>query len=114
MAALPAEPDVPEEPELPLPDADGIVGVRLWDAKKGERDGRAMHDFLAWRGRLRTIADLGAVAQARRNLITDDGVGEPIDVVPERVRACRSEDPGLPHRAAGHASVAVRALDQRR
>ena len=67
-------------PTIPLPEGDRIVGVRLWDAQKGERQQQAMYEFLAWRGHVRSIEDLGAVRQAKANLITSDGVGEPIDI----------------------------------
>ena len=46
--------------------------------------------------------------QARVRVI----LGQPIDVVTERVRACSGQDPGLAHRAAGHAAVPMRAPDQ--
>jgi predicted permease len=76
-------------PTLPLAEGDRIVGLRLWDAEKSEREGRAMYDFLAWRGQLRSIDDLGAVRQGRRNLITSDGVGEPVDVAEVSASAFR-------------------------
>ena len=67
-------------PRLPLPDGDRIVGPYLRDAATTEREPRALYDFVAWRGELRTIEDFGAVRRVRRNLITDDGVGEPVEV----------------------------------
>ena len=67
-------------PTLPLPEGDRIVGTYLRDAATTEREPRVLYDFVAWRGQLRTIEDLGAVRRVRRNLITDDGVGEPVEV----------------------------------
>ena len=67
-------------PKLPLPEGERIVGPYLWDAATSERETRALHDFVAWRGQLRTIDDLGATRRVRRNLITDDGVGEPVEI----------------------------------
>ena len=39
-------------------------------------------------------------------------VGQPVDVVVERVQRARGDDPGLPQRAAEHLLVAPRLLDQ--
>ena len=39
-------------------------------------------------------------------------LGQPVDVMAEGVRACRGQDPGLAHRAARHAAISMRALDQ--
>src|SRR5687768_10288467 len=67
-------------PKLPLADGDRIVGIRVWDAKANERQTRVLHEFIAWRGQLRTVTDVSAFRTAKRNLITGDGIGEPIDV----------------------------------
>jgi predicted permease len=67
-------------PSLPLPGGDRIVGPYLRDLASGEREPRALYDFVAWRGELRTIEDFGATRRVRRNLITDDGVGEPVEI----------------------------------
>jgi putative ABC transport system permease protein len=60
-------------PSLPLPDGDRIVQVGNWNTEEGEVDSRAVHDFLRWRGALRSITDLGAYRDVARNLITSDG-----------------------------------------
>src|SRR5688572_2209247 len=58
-------------PSLPLPDGDRIVQVGNWNPESGE-DAR-VHDFLRWRGSLRTVTDLGAYRNITPNLITSDG-----------------------------------------
>ena len=67
-------------PTIPLDEGDRIVGLRNWDAERNRRDGRALHDFVAWRGELKSVTDLGAFRTVQRNLITDEGRVEPIEV----------------------------------
>lgn len=63
---------------LPFPDSDRIVGVQMWDRQTGEPENKATFDFVAWRGSLATIEELGAYRALDRNLITDDGRAEPV------------------------------------
>jgi predicted permease len=67
-------------PALPLPDGDRLVGIQLRDATTREVEGRALHDFVAWREELESVEDLSAFRTLERNLITSDGRGEPIEV----------------------------------
>ena len=67
-------------PTIPLEEGARIVGVRMWDAKENRPERRLGSDFLAWRREVKTLTDLGAWRPAQRNLITGDGVGEPIEV----------------------------------
>ena len=60
-------------PSLPLPDGDRIVQVGNWNPERQVVDPRAVHDFLRWRGTLRSVTDLGAYRDVTRNLITSDG-----------------------------------------
>src|SRR5688572_26538410 len=64
-------------PSLPLPDGDRIVQVGNWSQEFWSGTAR-VHDFLRWRGSLRTITDLGAYRDVTRNLITSDGDTRPI------------------------------------
>jgi putative ABC transport system permease protein len=63
---------------LPFPGSDRIVGVQMWDRQTGEPENKATFDFVAWRGSLATIEELGAYRALDRNLITDDGRAEPV------------------------------------
>jgi putative ABC transport system permease protein len=67
-------------PTLPLDEGDRIVGIESWDAGTSEREPRILHDFVAWRGELRSLEDLGAFRTIRRNLIAADAAAEPVPV----------------------------------
>ena len=67
-------------PTLPLPAGEEIVGLRLWDAKTNRQEMRASYDFMVWRDELRSVGNLGAFRIVQRNLITGDGIGEPIEI----------------------------------
>src|SRR5215216_706465 len=47
-------------PKLPLPDGDRIVQLFNWDTKANVAEKRMVHEFLVWRGELRSVKDLGA------------------------------------------------------
>ena len=67
-------------PTLPLDEGDRVVGLRMWDAQRNRLEARVLHDFAAWRTELESIDDVGAFRSVQRNLITNDGRGEPITV----------------------------------
>lgn len=67
-------------PTLPLPAGDRIVQVRNWDAAANRPEPPALHDFLVWRGALRTVTDLGAWRDVTRNLVVPGGETRPIQV----------------------------------
>ena len=67
-------------PTIPLPEGDRIVGLRNWDAAASATDARSLHDFETWRTELRSVREVGAFTNARRNLIGDDGRAEPVEV----------------------------------
>ncbi|HEX2191528.1 MAG TPA: ABC transporter permease [Longimicrobiaceae bacterium] len=67
-------------PRLPLPDGDRVVGIRILDAEAGRPEERVAGEFLAWRGELRTLDELGAFRGASRNLIVPGGSAEPVAV----------------------------------
>lgn len=60
-------------PTLPLEAGDRMVAIRLWHARSGELQARALHDFMRWRGNLASVEHLGAYRNVGRNLVTDDG-----------------------------------------
>src|ERR687893_402564 len=65
---------------LALDQGGRVVGIRNWDAAANRPEGRALHDFAAWRGELRSVGQLGAFRQVERNLTTPDGLTEPVQV----------------------------------
>ncbi|HEX7241751.1 MAG TPA: ABC transporter permease, partial [Longimicrobiaceae bacterium] len=68
-------------PRLPFPDGGRVVGIYVRDAASGKTEQRTAHDFLAWRGELESVRDLGAFQPLERNLITPDGRTEPVEGV---------------------------------
>ncbi|HEV2735824.1 MAG TPA: ABC transporter permease, partial [Longimicrobiaceae bacterium] len=73
MAAL-------EYPVLPLDEGDRIVALENRDAAVNDEERRSLHDFVAWRGELRSVRDLGAFRLVDRNLVTGEGPPEPVQV----------------------------------
>ena len=67
-------------PKMRIPGAERMVGIHLWDALRNEREPRALYEFVTWRSQLRSVRDLGAFRTVRRNLVTSDGVGEPVEI----------------------------------
>jgi hypothetical protein len=67
-------------PVLPLDEGDRVVGILLMDAERSGVERRTAHDFARWREDLETIQELAAFRTLDRNLITGEGVGEPVQV----------------------------------
>jgi putative ABC transport system permease protein len=67
-------------PMLPLPAGDRIVQIRNWDVAANRPEQRALHDFVVWRGALRSVTEFGAWRDVTRNLIVADGDARPIEV----------------------------------
>jgi predicted permease len=67
-------------PRIPLPDGDRIVDIRLWDASRGRIERNALFDAMTWREQLGTIEDVTVYRSRPRNLVTADGLGEPVQV----------------------------------
>ncbi len=67
-------------PDLPLEDGDRIVRIENWDVAASEPEPRSLHDFHTWREGLTTIEQLGAYRALERNLITTNGVSQPVQV----------------------------------
>ncbi len=99
------------DPSLPLDEGSRIVGLRNWQTSLNRPVLATPHDFETWRGELTTVEDLSAVNALRRNLITDDGRSEAVDVAAMSASAFRvarvlpmlgrtfveaDEDPGAP------------------
>ncbi len=67
-------------PELPLEEGDRIVALENRDVAVNDEERRSLHDFVAWRGELRSVRDLGAFRFVDRNLVTGEGPPEPVQV----------------------------------
>src|SRR5688572_5684564 len=67
-------------PRMELAEADRIVGLQVWDATTNVRERRLLHEFVMWRKELRSVQDMGAFRVVRRNLVTNDGVGTPVEI----------------------------------
>ncbi|HEX6943855.1 MAG TPA: ABC transporter permease, partial [Gemmatimonadaceae bacterium] len=65
-------------PRIPLPDADRIVMLQNWDASENGPELHATHDFVAWRGSVQSVQDLGAYRTVTRNLMITEGLAEPV------------------------------------
>ena len=60
-------------PTLPLPGGDRIVKIENWDVRESRQESRMLHDFVLWRGTLRSITDLGAYSDVSRNMVVSGG-----------------------------------------
>src|SRR5688572_9335848 len=67
-------------PTLPLPAGERIVQIRNWDVAANRPEPRALHDFIVWRGALRSVTELGAWRDVTRNLIVTAGDARPVQV----------------------------------
>ena len=67
-------------PTLPLPAGERIVQIRNWDVAANGPEPRALHDFIVWRGALRSVTELGAWRDVTRNLIVAAGDARPVEV----------------------------------
>jgi predicted permease len=63
---------------LPVPGGERIVALEMWDAEINNQEPRFLHDYVAWKGGLRTVETLGAQRTISRNLIVSGGSTEPI------------------------------------
>jgi predicted permease len=64
-------------PAMPFADGERIVGVRNWDQAENAPQPRTAWDFLAWRGQLGSVEELGAYRSTVQNLGLPDGPVEP-------------------------------------
>jgi putative ABC transport system permease protein len=76
-------------PTIPLPDADRIVVLQNWDASANRAEPRATHDFLAWRGSVKSVEDMSAYRTITRNLMVTDGLAEPVETAEVSAAAFR-------------------------
>lgn len=67
-------------PTLPLHEGDRIVSLANFHTQRQYKDTRVLHDFLVWKQEMRSVVDLGAFRTVGRNIITETGQAEPIQV----------------------------------
>jgi predicted permease len=65
-------------PTLPLPDGERVVRIHSWDASANEVEQRTLGDFRAWRGAVRSVAELGAYRDVPLNLVVGRDAGPPL------------------------------------
>lgn len=65
------------QPTLPLQEGERLVGMENWNLEENDPHVRSAHDFLAWRGSLESVQDLGAFRSVERNLGSGEGAAEP-------------------------------------
>ncbi len=69
------------DPALPLEEGDRVVAVQNIDVARSDQGREThLHDLAVWREELRAVEQLGAYRAADRNLVTPDGIGEPLRV----------------------------------
>src|SRR5690606_39179435 len=76
-------------PTLPLPGGENIVGLQNWDAASNDVDRQVLNDLARWRTSLTSVEDLGAFRIVRRNLVTGEGRGEPLEIAEIHASAFR-------------------------
>jgi predicted permease len=67
-------------PELPLNEGDRVVALAKFNPRREYKDRRVLYDFLVWRRELRSVVDVGAFRDVKRNIISETGQAEPISV----------------------------------
>jgi putative ABC transport system permease protein len=67
-----------QNPRLNIPAGDRVVSIRQWDMKGSTTVGQILHDFATWRPHVKTVENLGAAITFQRNLVTEDGLVEPV------------------------------------
>lgn len=65
-------------PALPFPEGERIVGIRIWDRRANDRAPSTVHDLVAWRQQLTSIAEVGAFRTVRRNVMLPGAFPEPM------------------------------------
>ena len=67
-------------PNIPLPTGDRLVGLQLTNVATRDRERHALYDFTVWRAQLKAVEALSAYTTSQRNLITDEGPAEAVEV----------------------------------
>ena len=56
-------------PRLPLDEGDRVVALENWDVRANNEERRSIHDFVAWRGELKTVEQVSAFRTTDRALV---------------------------------------------
>ena len=67
-------------PTLPLDDGDRVVSIQNATDAIGQPDRDLLHDFVLWRGELKSVEELGAFRDIERNLVSGDGPPQSVNV----------------------------------
>jgi predicted permease len=81
--------EVVTSPELPLPEGERIVGIRVWDRRQVNAAPSTVHDLAAWREQLASMEEVGAFRSGPRNLIVPDRPVAPVEVAEMTASAFR-------------------------
>jgi predicted permease len=65
-------------PTLPLAAGDRLVQIQNWDAAANSAEPRSLHDFIVWRGALRSVTEIGAWRDVAPNLIVGNSAARPV------------------------------------
>jgi predicted permease len=76
-------------PELPLPEGDRILGIRLWDRRAVNVAPSTVHELTAWQEQLHSMEEVGAFRSGPRNLIVPDRPIAPVEVAEMTASAFR-------------------------
>lgn len=76
-------------PSLPLHEGSRIIGLRNWDASLNRPVPSTAYDFATWRDAVTAVGDLSAISVFPRNLITEDGQSEVVEVAAMTASAFR-------------------------
>ena len=76
-------------PSIPLDEGSRIVGLRTWDPSRVRPVPPAPDDFTRWREALTLVGEVSAATIFQRNLLTNDGRSEAVDVAAMTASAFR-------------------------
>ncbi|HEX6973319.1 MAG TPA: ABC transporter permease [Vicinamibacterales bacterium] len=65
---------------LPFPGGDRLVQLQFVTAQGGSEEKRLIHEFAAFRGKLKTVEQVSAYRNAQLNLVAAETAPEPVDV----------------------------------
>lgn len=68
------------DPALPLEEGHRVVAVENWDVAGNNEDRRSLHDFVAWRQEVKSIADIGAFHDVQTGLAIAGGEPAAIEI----------------------------------
>ena len=67
-------------PRLPLPEGDRLVGLENWDVKANNEEMRSLHDFILWRGQMKSVVEISAFHEWEASLFVGPMAWPPVRV----------------------------------